>query len=1137
MDSSEEEEIQNNLRKSLTLRDEDLNLINILPTFNKMSVTQALLKEMVSIKDRFDENKNKMIEKIQFNTYKYYKNLIISKEIHDNCILKEEGQNDRGTYTLISNANKVLDEHLYLPIYNFLFLLRNNNKYMLRIINRCYINDFDQLSYFIAHFCYENTINNNNSFIQEELQLIIYFLIEKIIYKNPEEILTYDDKIFLYNLLSYLIRKVDINNYLNEIFCDIITQVNNNKNNFIMEIKKEINDIDKIKNQKKLLFQKIKENDFEELNDKIKKIDKFFIDNDTPFEYLSEKLHYYENVKEKDQISLAMIYYLENNFNELMDETKEEDKFRNYYYFNILLDKSEKKNNKEKYIDNIKKKYYLIFSFIESLLFKIEESLSNIPQPIKNILNIFDFIIEKKMSENHREEKIIYYILMAKIKIFIGNIILPMIKYYYSITIINDQILTRSTTEFLKTIEIIFNAILEGKLFYYNIDPEYTLYNKFIIDVFPKVLKIAFDIGKNNKNKDSNKNISSILSQATNSFENIKDNNRIVNYNELKINDNKKENIEYQSICFNWEILSLLIKIVSKGRDIFINKSNPKEENKIFEDILNIKNEVNQLFSNNQMKKEYEFFFIDKIIYKNEFEEKIKSIIQDNFEINLKSDTNGEVERFKKCLSVILGYVGVLHKEDFLPFITPKENIEIFSNNKTKLLMNYKKYNLYQNHETINAEKNIKRQSKRISFGDRFFSRRKSVVTPYLKVNPKTDKTDAKIDFETDLFPQIMSLVKIELGNSFECETFQRIIFCLSYVQTHFDTLPKEYKENNYSLLFIEIIRETKIFIQELQNNILNEFLKKIRNIEKLNEIINKNYIKNKNMEKLFYIKYLHKKTKVYGNVVIVKNTKDIITKIKFVPKVMSESKLDFIKSFLNSIPNLIEYEAKLKTNEEDFLKMQEKIGLVDAINDYFKELKNSIKKIKILSKLTLDEFLEVLYELENYILKKLYIKIFPKKQSKEDIFIYKKCSRLSFIKPDNIIKDKKFKNINEKLLEVSIGYVKNMEHQKTPMDKINSLGKAINFLTNSMEFNSGKKDFGVDDLVPLLIYIIIKAKPERLYTNYNYCSLYLNSDLQKRQYGSLLAQMGLISNVIKNMKYNDLINVTKEQFGTDEVV
>jgi hypothetical protein len=316
-----------------------------LPTFNKINVAQALLKEMISIKERFDENKNNMINKIKFYCYTFYKYLILSKEINDYCNTKKE-LNDRNTYILANVASNKISPGFYNLIYKFLFFIRNNNKYMLKIIDKCHIRYIPTLSYFIANFCYENTICNNNSFIQEELQLIIYFLIEKIIYKNPEEILTYDDKIFLYNLLSYLIRKVDINNYLNEIFCDIITQVNNNKNNFIMEIKKEINDIDKIKNQKKLLFQKIKENDFEELNDKIKKIDKFFIDNDTPFEYLSEKLHYYENVKEKDQISLAMIYYLENNFNELMDETKEEDKFRNYYYFNILLDKSEKKNNK-----------------------------------------------------------------------------------------------------------------------------------------------------------------------------------------------------------------------------------------------------------------------------------------------------------------------------------------------------------------------------------------------------------------------------------------------------------------------------------------------------------------------------------------------------------------------------------------------------------------------------------------------------------------------------------------------------------------------------------------------------------------------------------------------------------------------
>ena len=46
----------------------------------------------------------------------------------------------------------------------------------------------------------------------------------------------------------------------------------------------------------------------------------------------------------------------------------------------------------------------------------------------------------------------------------------------------------------------------------------------------------------------------------------------------------------------------------------------------------------------------------------------------------------------------------------------------------------------------------------------------------------------------------------------------------------------------------------------------------------------------------------------------------------------------------------------------------------------------------------------------------------------------------------------------------------------------------------------------------------------------------YLNNDLKKKHYGSLLTQIGIIANIIKNMKYNDLINVTREQFGKDEI-
>ena len=41
--------------------------IELLPTFNKICFAQNLLKEMNSLKERFDDNKNKMISQIEQN--------------------------------------------------------------------------------------------------------------------------------------------------------------------------------------------------------------------------------------------------------------------------------------------------------------------------------------------------------------------------------------------------------------------------------------------------------------------------------------------------------------------------------------------------------------------------------------------------------------------------------------------------------------------------------------------------------------------------------------------------------------------------------------------------------------------------------------------------------------------------------------------------------------------------------------------------------------------------------------------------------------------------------------------------------------------------------------------------------------
>ena len=129
----------------------------------------------------------------------------------------------------------------------------------------------------------------------------------------------------------------------------------------------------------------------------------------------------------------------------------------------------------------------------------------------------------------------------------------------------------------------------------------------------------------------------------------------------------------------------------------------------------------------------------------------------------------------------------------------------------------------------------------------------------------------------------------------------------------------------------------------------------------------------------------------------------------------------------------------------------------------------------------------------------------------------------------------KKKNVINENLCQECYKYINDIDKKITPIDKIKYLGKAFSILQNSMKFSSGEKDLGVDDTLKPLIYVMIKAKPENIFSNYNYCRIYLDKELSKHSYGALLTQIGMIMNIIRDMKYNELIDVTEEQFGFDE--
>ena len=214
-------------------KESDINsFLNKLPTIQKMFIVQNLLTELISIKNPFLETKNKMIEKIENNCYKYYKYTIQIKQIYDYCALKKPENSIN--YVLLKGKEAEIVLHEFEEsrknfITNFFFELRNNNILMMKIIKEIDINYYEQLGYFLTQFLYHNTTNTN--FSQDELNLMLYLVMEDTVNNKFPDELTFEflfnlntekEKMFLYYFVKNLTKKVEIRNYLTNIFHDLI---------------------------------------------------------------------------------------------------------------------------------------------------------------------------------------------------------------------------------------------------------------------------------------------------------------------------------------------------------------------------------------------------------------------------------------------------------------------------------------------------------------------------------------------------------------------------------------------------------------------------------------------------------------------------------------------------------------------------------------------------------------------------------------------------------------------------------------------------------------------------------------------------------------------------------------------------
>ena len=104
-------------------------------TIQKVLILQRLLKEWTAKKKMFVDNKEKMISKIDKKCFQYYEGRIRVKKAFD-YILNDDIKINNRNYILKKEKINI-NEDLYKSIYNFYFLLQNDNSLMVKLIELC----------------------------------------------------------------------------------------------------------------------------------------------------------------------------------------------------------------------------------------------------------------------------------------------------------------------------------------------------------------------------------------------------------------------------------------------------------------------------------------------------------------------------------------------------------------------------------------------------------------------------------------------------------------------------------------------------------------------------------------------------------------------------------------------------------------------------------------------------------------------------------------------------------------------------------------------------------------------------------------------------------------------------------------
>ena len=653
-------------------------------------------------------------------------------------------------------------------------------------------------------------------------------------------------------------------------------------------------------------------------------------------------------------------------------------------------------------------------------------------------------------------------------KFFFSKLLLPALKDPRFSSFINNFIISGVTLENLETISNIIEKLISFNFIKGDEDNgDLSPFNRYFLDKMPTVLEF-FD------------NLSQVILP---SFIEKVINNPEKNFAYDYFKENGEEIIFHRSICFSLDDFICLLNNMETCKDIIFKDNSSRELEITFEKVF---------YSNKEI--------IDELKKKEEFEVS---------QVGKKKKNRQE----KKILNFFL----------FTKLIINDKYKKLFELNQVKPNFSLKELKSTETDAEIQKNNIIKIKN---LFSGLLYNYRNLVKTDF---NEGTTVNTLKILKELKKFMKSSNFV---IDGSIPSEWYVDSLFeCLKL-------LPPDLQNNDYENLYNSLMNDVNNAMKEMDFESMSYCLGKVK-------FANRGKIYFENLKKDITeielnekVQMIVEKSIIPVNISLKVKEKEIkiekgksIKEIPFLDlfKDDNDKKLtcSTIESFSNKFPN-IDMIRKLNEPETDLFDLEEELNLTNELDNCFNIIREHLIK-KMNFDETQKEFELITNKIFDYVMEKIYDKIYPSEPFIEDNIIFTQCILTSWIEPQHLIKGRNNYLFDSFLPEV-IKFFDKIEREKSPRKKLENMINIFTSIENVVKFNGENKDIGVDDQLPILNYAFIKAHPFPIYTNCKYMELFLGNKKFKLE-GNYLTQLITVCKFIENLSAKDLFDVTEEKF------